>query len=530
MPVNSSSLLSIIAHARSGALARAKAMFAEAGFERIDDDAAVLSVKGRLLKDEALAARGRERKRLYRESARAYARAGEIGGASYPLINAATLSLLAGERRESEQLARRILARGDEEAETPYWRAATRAEARLLLGETEAAKASLKEAVACAPLAHEDHASTLRQFGLILDELRGSKVWLDAFRPPRSLHFAGHMSLATTRSALDREIRKRIAEERIGFGYGALAAGADIVIAEALLETGAELHLVLPAAVNVFRAGSVARCGASWAKRFDIVAERACSIRTIGSSEESLSPLAIRLAAEVAMGSAIMQAETLMTEAVQLLILDRKAEPQSMRSASGAIARAWRYGGRRQHILTAPRLREPALAPLRRRLDRSERLVAVLRIDPSHTPADQVFKHILPRTAKIVTSNGERPIAPYWTGEAVIAAFDTPAVAADAALEISVALGNSARLRICGDYGVVRIVPNPFGGTPFLAGAPAATPGQIAPSTPDGAIHITEDFAAALCAGAAGGRPRVEFIGELPARMETPIRLFSLRR
>ncbi len=331
-------ILSIIAHARAGAHARAKAMFAEAGLERVDDDPAVLSVKGRLLKDEALAASGRERKRLYRESARAYARAGELGGASYPLINAATLSLLAGEQREAELLARRILAADAGEAETPYWRAATRAEAQLLLGDIEAAQRGLKDAIACAPQAYEDHAATLRQFGIILDALRESKDWLDGFRPPRSLHFAGHMALATARGALEWEIRKRIAEERIGFGYGALAAGADILIAEALIEAGAELHLLLPAAVNAFRTASVARSGAAWAKRFDVVIERACSIRTIGHGNAPLSPLGIRLAAEVAMGIAVMQAEALMTEAVQLLVLDRKAEMRSTRSASGRIA------------------------------------------------------------------------------------------------------------------------------------------------------------------------------------------------
>ena len=89
------SLLSIIAYARSGALDHACRLFLEGGFELVDDDPAVLSVRGRLLKDRALAAEGAERRRLYLEAAGAYARAGEIGGATYPLINAATLSLLA---------------------------------------------------------------------------------------------------------------------------------------------------------------------------------------------------------------------------------------------------------------------------------------------------------------------------------------------------------------------------------------------------------------------------------------------------
>jgi hypothetical protein len=522
-----STLFPIIAHARAGALGRAKAMFAEAGLERVDDDPAVLSVKGRLLKDEALAAKGREQKRLYKESARAYARAGAIDHASYPLINAATLSLLAGERAESQRLARGILATDAEEAETPYWQAATRAEAHLLLGDIEAAKTSLKDAVACAPEAYEDHASTLRQFGLILDALHENKQWLDAFRPPRSLHFAGHMALATARSALEREIRNRIAEERIGYGYGALAAGADILIAEALVETGAELHLILPARAEAFRAASVARCGAAWAKRFDAVAERASSVRAVGHADHALSPLAIRLAAGVAMGSAVMQAEMLMTEAVQLLILDRKTGAQSAKSASGAIARAWRESGRRQHVLTMPRLKRNARAP--RRAERTERLAAMLRIDGGGMGADEFAKHVLPRVAQILAASPGPAVAPRWTGEAVVAAFDTPAAAAEAALALAVSLKNRAELRIAGAYGIARLAEDPFGGKPFLAGGAAGMPAQILLSTADSAIHVTEDFAAALCAGPAAGRPRVEFIGEMPADGD-PIRLFSLKR
>lgn len=526
-----SSLVSIIAHARSGALELAWAMFAQAGFDRIDDDPAVLSVKGRLLKDQAVAATGRKRKRLYKESASAYARAGEIDGANYPSINAATLCMLAGERKEAERLARRILSASEEEAETPYWRAATRAEALLLLGEIEAAKSCLKEAIDCAPRAYEDHASTLRQFGLILDELNENKQWLDAFRPPRSLHFAGLMSLAASRGALDREIRRRIAEERIGFGYGALAAGADILIAEALIEAGAELHLILPAATNVFRAASVARRGTAWARRFDVVAERACSIHAVSRNDDPLSPLAIRLAADVAMGAAVMQAEMLMSEAVQLLILDRKTGMQSAKSASGAIARAWSDSGRRQFLLAAPRLRAQDATQAQKRADKSEQLLAVLRIDLIQAGSDDCFRRVLPRVAKVLTSDAQPTIAPRWTGEAVIAAFDTPTAAAEAALKIGETVECAAQLRIGGDYGIARLEKDPFGPAPFVSGTAAATPTQIILSTPGSAVHVTEDFAAALCAGPSAGRPRVEFIGELPMDAGYPsIRLFSLKR
>src|SRR5262249_39626379 len=156
--------------------------------------------------------------------------------------------------------------------------------------------------------AFEDHASTLRQFVLILRVLRSSDGWLDAYRPPRSLHFAGHMRVAGNDGSLAREIRSTLEHERVGFAYGALAAGADILIAEALLESGAELHIVLPSSIARFRTHSVVAFGRSWARRFDGVLEHATSVRATEPDCDPRSLMAIRLAADVAMGLAAMQA------------------------------------------------------------------------------------------------------------------------------------------------------------------------------------------------------------------------------
>ena len=349
------SLLSIIAHARSGSLDHAWRLFQDAGLERVDDDAAVLSVRGRLLKDRARGADGAESKRLFLEAADAYARAARIGGATYPLINAATLSLLAGLRDQAEILARGVLERDDDEQETPYYRTATRAEALLLIGDVARAKTEFAAAIALAPQAYEDHASTLRQFVSILDELGEDKAWLDASRPPRSLHFAGHMALAGASDALGRNIRDTLREERVGFGYGALAAGADILIAEALLEAGAELNVILPGPRTQFRESSVAPFGDHWAARFDRIVDAAETVRSIAVEPGAPAALAIQLAAETAMGSAAMRARMLMTEAVQLLILDRAAVQRS--SGSDRIGAIWNESGRRQFVLAAPRIR-----------------------------------------------------------------------------------------------------------------------------------------------------------------------------
>lgn len=499
-------------------------MFRDAGFEKTRDDPAVLSVRGRLLKDDARAARGKRRRRLFLEAGYAYVRASEIGGATYPLINAATLSLLAGRRERARTLARRVLEkceREPDEAETPYYRAATRAEALLLLGDVAQAKAALSEAVALAPRAYEDHASTLRQFEMILEELREDAGWLAPFKPPRCLHFGGHMALSAKSGEIAKQIRRIVEQERIGFGYGALAAGADILIAEALLEAGAELHIVLPADKAQFREASVARADADWAARFDRLVEAAQSVRAIESTADPASPAAIRLAAEVSMGSAAMQAELLRTDAMQLLILDGKAA--RAKGDSGWMAALWKKSGRRQHLLAAPRLRSRAAKTSRK--GKPECLAAMLRFElPGRDPGER-----LRRLARALSPSRKPLMSPRWTGDAVVTAFDTPAAAAKAVLAAKAAL-EGVELRIAGHYAIFRCGKDAFGTGAMLSGPAVALTREIALSTPPGAVHISEDFAAALHAGAAEDCPRTELVGELPgAEIDAPIRLFSLR-
>jgi len=521
------SLLAIIAYARAGAVDHACRLFLEGGFELVNDDPAVLSVRGRLLKDRALAAEGAERRRLYLEAAGAYARAAELGGATYPLVNAATLFLLAGRKEQSRALAAKLLERtrgGGDEMETPYYRGATEAEALLLLGKTAQARAVLARAVALAPKAYEDHASTLRQFELILDELGKEDAWLDTFRPPRSLHFAGNMAVAPDSEAVRRRVRAHIAKERIGTGYGALAAGADIVIAQALLEEGAELHLILPMPRGRFREHSVAAFGSDWATKFDRIVERAASVRAIAGAPDLVLPLAIQLAAEVAMGSAVMQASALMTEAVQLLILDKSAGRGS--GVTGWISDHWKKTGRRQISVTAPRLRGRAADALRPAP--SARLAAMLRIDLSDADVDRLSNVILPRLAAALARRPKPLVPPRWTGEALLIAYPTTTAAATAAAAASAALADVFGARIAGHYACVGQGDDAFNGKPFLAGSATRLLAQIARSVPPGAIHLSEDFAAALHAGA--GHPRTEFIGDLPTEgHDDPIRLFSLK-
>jgi hypothetical protein len=520
-------LLAIIAHARAGALDQAWRLFALAGLDGPQDDPALLNLQGRLLKDRALRCRGARRLRLYAESASSYERSAAISPASYPLINAATLAWLAGEKERSTDLATQVLrlveARPDE-PETPYYRAATRAEALLLLGRHDDARAAMTEALAQAPRAWEDHAATLRQLALILAARGLDSGWLDALRPPRSLHFGGHMSFdpkVVRREHLDRKIATVLEEENIGFGFGALAAGADIIIAEALLERGAELHAVLPGGVEAFAAVSVDPFGKSWRRRFDAVLALAESVRPVRPLGALPDGAMIGLADEIAMGSALMNGRRLESSAVQLLVLDSTLETAN--GASGRSLEIWAAGGWRQRVLAAPReMRRDSPAAVARTAEPLAVLAVGVAGDAAIEPAlIQLQRHLDPVPAPA--------LPPYLSEDRLILAYPGPGEAAEAAVRLLGAAPDALALRIGGQYGPAATFRDPFGGGIRIAPAGTAAAAGALASAPSGTACVTDDFAAALAA-AGPRRPASEYIGELdPPDGGPPVGLYALK-
>ena len=519
------SLLAIVALARSGALDRARRLFDEAGLNAVTDDPATLSVRGRLLKDEARRTPEAARAGLWREAGDAYARAAALSGATYHLINAATLALLAGDRAEAEQRARQVLVKldaGDTGPETPWYLGATRAEALLLLGRADEAKGVLDEARRLAPEAWEDHATTLRQFTLILEVLGEDAAWLAPLQPPRSLHFAGHLTVAE-----DDDLRGRIEaaleRERIGFAWGALAGGADLIVAEAVLARGAELHLVLPASPAVFRADSAVPLGGDWPARFDAVLARAAGVAVVEPALAATTMLHIRLASEVAMGKAVMKASSLASEAVQLLLID----PEAAAGATAWIGEHWRRSGRRQRLLDALRPRPGAdrLKPLPEGPDDGvlAAMLAVALDGGQPGAAAPSSPEGLNRIGAALAGLPAPLTPPVVGGETLHLAFAGPAQAADAAARIAGCFGPGAS-RIAGHYGLARRAEVPFGGPRVLIGPAAGVAPDILASTPAGAIYLSEAFAAALHGWSVLAAGETVPVGELSSAGEaTPL-------
>ncbi|WP_084583409.1 TRAFs-binding domain-containing protein [Sphingomonas azotifigens] len=521
-----SSVLAITAQARAGALDRAWQMFRDAGLDRVSDDPAVLSLKGRLLKDEALLLRGEARRAHAREAAGAYAAAAQLAPAPYPLINAATLALIAGDVAGSRALAADVqdLLQAGVPDETPYWLGATEAEARLLAGDRESAEAALAGAIALAPRAWEDHASTLRQFAVILAEQGAAAGWLDAYRPPRSLHFAGHMRLPEDVAALTDAIDTLLAEERIGFGYGALAAGADLLIAERLIARGAELHVVLPGDVAAFVDRSVRPHGERWVARFEAALAEAASVQELGEASPAAFMPSIRLADLIAMGRATMHAGLLQSEAVQLLVGPATVDEVGQSAHAGGL---WRRAGRRQHLLP---LRAPAASPGAE--PSAPQIVAVLALDllgdavAECTALQHDVAARLPAVQQALAA--VPPIAARWSARRLLLGFAATGDAYRAAGRISATLGSTGPLRQALHIGLATAIDDSVTGAPVLLGGAFDLAERILSVTAAGATFASEAFAASLaaCEAEAG---RAELVGEIELLGQAPTVLYALK-
>jgi len=350
------SLPALSALARAGAVGRAWELFERAGYDVRSNDPAALAVKGRLLKGRARLEEVGARALLMAEAAAAYAAANARSPAPYLAINAATLRLLAGDAQGARAEAAALLAQLDGAAlDTPYFLAATRAEALLLLGDQAGATAAMAEAAQIDPDSWADRAATVAQLSEIAAAQGSDSVWIETFAPPASLHFAGHMGIAdggASEAQLKTLLEQQLGAHPVGFAWGALAAGADIIIAEALVAAGAALNVVLPCPPAQFEAQSVAPAGPAWAARFHALIGNAVSVRIAADSATSVhDPLATAHAGDLAIGGALSNAAQLASGAAQLIVFDDAGGGAN----TARQAARWRGQSGAQYHLTVPR-------------------------------------------------------------------------------------------------------------------------------------------------------------------------------
>jgi tetratricopeptide (TPR) repeat protein len=335
----------VLALARAGALDFAITEYDRFALADVTDNEDIMALNGRLSKDLYLRASGEKAKAHALAAAQKYEAAFENTQGYYSGINSATMALMAD--LPAEHVSARIKAieallpmASDVTPAEHYFIEATRAECFLLKGERGKAAQALEDAINFDPLNYAAHATTLKQFTMICAKRGEDLGWLAAFKSPRPMHFAGHIRLnmtAAQQEALKISISDTLQQEDVGFGYGALAAGGDIIFAESLLEQGAELHLILPAQRDIFKRESVTAFGEEWGERFDACLARASSIREISPSSNWPDQHLNRVSGLSSMGRAILKSQSLNVDPLQLLILDDSTD----QSYTATHARDW---------------------------------------------------------------------------------------------------------------------------------------------------------------------------------------------
>ena len=537
----------VLCLARSGAADFARAEYVRLGLNAATDHADAVALGARLLKDVALASRGRRRIAFARASRRRYEVLASRFGGLYGAINAATMTLVAGDPAGAAARAAAMLATppvAGLDGEAAYYDLASRAEAWLLAGEREAARETLAAAVAAAPRAYAAHASTLRQLEILCRETVSDAGWLAPFRPPVCAHFTGHIADLPAGDALRGRIDELLVAHRVGFAYGGLAAGADIVFAEAVLAAGAELHVVLPVSLASFVEVSVAPFGLEWVARFERCLSAAASVRYASQDPYRGDEQVFAYSSQIAMGCAVLRAETLATEALQLAVWDG-CEAPALAGVSADMA-YWDQGGRRRAVIDVQRPPRPPRPAVRS--DHADRraMKAMLFADVQGFGAlrdDQIpafIEGVMGRMAETIATLDAPPRHVETWGDGLFLVFDQPIEAALAALALleghraldleALGLPRGLGLRIGGHYGPVHLRTHPLTKAPAVIGSHVVVAARIEPDAAPGSACVSEALAGALASRHAD-QIRCGYVGRTQGRKGFPATpIFSLSR
>ncbi|MBK7650443.1 MAG: DUF4071 domain-containing protein [Flammeovirgaceae bacterium] len=207
-----------------------------------------------------------------------YAKNFEATGNYYTGINAATMSAIAGRAVQGREMAAQVISKLEGQTNS-VWELATLGEAYLL---TKNRDRSVDYYIKARKLVGNDWGKVLsihNQLWLLNHYLPVAKEVLRIFAPPIVLAFAGHMIDAPNRptprfpasieSKVKDSIRGAIRTLQASIGYCSLACGADILFAEAMLEEGGEVHILMPFNKNDFIHTSLSFAGEQWVNRFE---------------------------------------------------------------------------------------------------------------------------------------------------------------------------------------------------------------------------------------------------------------------
>ena len=144
-------------------------------------------------------------------------------------------------------------------------------------------------------------------------------------------------------------ISELLAERNVGFGYGSLAAGADILFAEALLARRAQLHVLLPFRLDDFIRESVRPAGQQWITRFEACLANAKSVRYATEDEYLGDDTLYVYCSRLGMGLSVLASQHLFAPIEQIVVWDGR--PTAGNAGTAVDVDIWRETGRLQTII-----------------------------------------------------------------------------------------------------------------------------------------------------------------------------------
>ncbi len=532
--------IAVLALARAGATEAAAQRFRESALAR-SEDREVLALGARIAKDLALRAEGQARVKRAERAANRYA---ALGG-SYPLVNAATLSVIAGNEERARTYAQAAL--DALRAEPPSaWTGVTTSEALLVLGRVDEAAAALANG-ATAGLEPAAAASAYRQLALLCRSCGADPTLLAPLRGPGVLHFCGHQIGQRFPPEEERTvgaaIRAELDREPVASAYGSLAAGGDILVAEALLDRRVELHVVLPCSREAFLAYSVRPVGEGWVERFDRCLQAAETVTVVTPSARHVDDGLFAYSSELAMGMALLRARWLHADVRQLAVWD--GAPTASAAGTAVDVAAWSRRGGRTVIVKPPgrggTVAEPTGQPGAQRQNLAFLFADVAGYGEVHDEALPRFSEVVMDELAEVLAQHEPAIVTYNTwGDAISVATYTVEEAARLALELQEAMAVldpveaglpfQVKLRLGAHVGPAFIAHNAVRGTADVVGEHVNRTARLEPVTPPGEVYVTDSFAAALeLAGVEDFR--CDYVGHLPGAKNVGLmRMHRLRR
>ena len=505
--------LQLLALARMGEVDRARRLYEKYLSGQTDLD--VMALGARLLKDAAWNAPAIERTPLLLEASAAYEAIFLRTGNAFPAVNAASLAFLGQQADQASDLAARALgALGDGEPQD-YYAAATAAEAQLILGDEQAAGRAIDLALRLPGSDHGARSSTTRQLARIAEASGRGMELLAKLRPPSVLTFCGHMFAADrdTERNLASEIEEVIDALGSTIAYGALACGADILIAEAILARGGELNIVLPYFTEDFLASSVAPGGGDWVERFNRCVQASAEVVIASETGALGDDRQFHYGSTLMMGFARLRARHLETHAVQLAVWDGVQQSGAYAGTAADVA-LWRRHGGISRVISFDRTGRPSPRPaVQPAIVASTREVRGMvfadfagfsRINEAELP--QFWEKVLGSVATVVSRYDPEVCSRNTWGDGLYVVTKTATGAADLALALQSELATSRvsasgivpGLRVSAHLGAIYQGIDPVTKRTTFFGREVNRTARIEPIASVDEVYVTRAFGAAL--------------------------------